>query len=105
MPATLPLSHALSQQPGHILFVTGEYPPMPGGVGAYTAELAAALVGRGWQVSVLTSRGAQTPHAEPHPGPPQLGEGAVSSLTSTRLLPHPGGGWEGVNYQKALFPV
>jgi glycosyltransferase involved in cell wall biosynthesis len=43
-----------SLQPGHILFVTGEYPPMAGGVGAYTAEVAKALVARGWQISVLT---------------------------------------------------
>jgi glycosyltransferase involved in cell wall biosynthesis len=49
----------LTQQPGHILFITGEYPPMPGGVGAYTAEVATALVARGWRVSVLTSVGAQ----------------------------------------------
>lgn len=41
--------------PRHILFVTGEYPPQLGGVGAYTAELGAALVARGWAVSVLTS--------------------------------------------------
>ena len=43
---------------GHILFITGEYPPMSGGVGAYTAEVAAALMGRDWQVSVLTSQSA-----------------------------------------------
>ena len=30
-------------KPLHIMFVTGEYPPMPGGVGAYTHELAKAL--------------------------------------------------------------
>jgi len=41
----------------HILFVTGEYPPQQGGVGAYTAELGRALVEQGIQVSVVTSRG------------------------------------------------
>ncbi len=40
----------------HVLFVTGEYPPMDGGVGAYTAELARALAARGIQVSIVTSR-------------------------------------------------
>lgn len=40
----------------HILFVTGEYPPMQGGVGAYTSELARALLESGTQVTVLTSR-------------------------------------------------
>ncbi len=42
----------------HILFVTGEYPPLEGGVGAYTAELGRALIDQGAQVSVLTSAGA-----------------------------------------------
>lgn len=49
----------LPDRPGHILFVVGEYPPMVGGVGAYTAMLGAALVQRGWQVSVLTHVDAQ----------------------------------------------
>jgi glycosyltransferase involved in cell wall biosynthesis len=44
----------------HVLFVTGEYPPMRGGVGAYTAALAQALVAAGVEVSVLTARQAQT---------------------------------------------
>jgi polysaccharide biosynthesis protein PslF len=38
-----------------VLFVTGEYPPMQGGVGDYTRELARALVRQGHLVSVLTS--------------------------------------------------
>ncbi len=60
MSATPSLSPQVSpQQPGHILFITGEYPPMSGGVGAYTAELGAALAHRGWRVSVLTSGAAQ----------------------------------------------
>ena len=42
----------------HILLVTGEYPPMQGGVGAYTAALAQALSALGVQVSVLTDRRA-----------------------------------------------
>ncbi|MGB8644783.1 MAG: glycosyltransferase family 4 protein [Anaerolineae bacterium] len=39
----------------HILFVTGEYPPMQGGVGDCTNEIANALAVLGFQVSVLTS--------------------------------------------------
>jgi glycosyltransferase involved in cell wall biosynthesis len=50
---------------GHIVFVTGEYPPMPGGVGAYTAELAAALVALGWRVSVLAGTQAAPTGATP----------------------------------------
>ncbi len=46
----------------HILFVTGEYPPMQGGVGAYTRELARALHAQGARVSVLTSQRAAQPN-------------------------------------------
>ena len=42
-----------SEQP-KVLFVTGEYPPMVGGVGRYTAELASALQVQGAQAAVLT---------------------------------------------------
>lgn len=51
----------------HLLFVTGEYPPLQGGVGAYTAELAAALAARGRRVSVLTSSAGQTPRTDAGP--------------------------------------
>jgi glycosyltransferase involved in cell wall biosynthesis len=47
--------------PHHILFVTGEYPPATGGVGAYTAELARALVDRGLRANVLTGAVAGVP--------------------------------------------
>lgn len=40
------------------MFITGEYPPMPGGVGAYTQELAKALRCLGAQVTVLTAQAA-----------------------------------------------
>jgi glycosyltransferase involved in cell wall biosynthesis len=38
----------------HVLFITGEYPPQPGGVGDYTQQLARALVKRHHHCSVLT---------------------------------------------------
>jgi glycosyltransferase involved in cell wall biosynthesis len=41
-----------------VLFITGEYPPLPGGVGDYTARLAAALEALGARVSVLARHGA-----------------------------------------------
>ena len=47
----------------HILMVTGEYPPMQGGVGAYTAALGQALAAQGVKVSVLTDRRASV-HTE-----------------------------------------
>src|SRR5258708_3711430 len=37
-------------------FVTGEYPPMQGGVGAFTQELARALVAQGHDIYILTDR-------------------------------------------------
>src|SRR5689334_17290138 len=39
-------------------FITGEYPPMEGGVGAFTRELALALIAQGHQVAVLTDQRA-----------------------------------------------
>jgi glycosyltransferase involved in cell wall biosynthesis len=45
----------------HILFVTGEYPPMQGGVGAYTRALALALRDYKVRISVLTSQRAAQP--------------------------------------------
>ena len=39
----------------HILFITGEYPPQTGGVGAYTEKLATALAESGYKSSVLTT--------------------------------------------------
>ncbi len=42
-----------------VLFVTGEYPPLPGGVGDYTANLRMALAVMGARTVVLTSRGAE----------------------------------------------
>jgi hypothetical protein len=35
-------------------FVTGEYPPMQGGVGAFTREVARAMAGAGHGVHVFT---------------------------------------------------
>lgn len=51
--------------PLRILFVTGEYPPMQGGVADYTRELSRALVGLGHEVGVLTSVGASQAPDEP----------------------------------------
>lgn len=39
----------------HVLFVTGEYPPMQGGVGDYTALLSRALRAQGAETTILTS--------------------------------------------------
>jgi glycosyltransferase involved in cell wall biosynthesis len=49
--------------PRRILFITGEYPPMQGGVADYTRELARALARAGQEVGILTSSKA-TPAPE-----------------------------------------
>jgi len=46
-------------EPFHVCFLTGEYPPMRGGVGDYTALLSAALAARGVTSSIVTSTGAR----------------------------------------------
>ncbi len=53
-----------------ILNVTGEYPPMEGGVGAYTAQLVAALAALGHENHVLTgcAPDLQPPEREADPG-------------------------------------
>ncbi len=53
-------------KPLHVMFVTGEYPPMPGGVGAYTHELAKALRSLGVQVTILTAEAACDPETAVH---------------------------------------
>ena len=53
-------------RPLHVMFVTGEYPPMPGGVGAYTQELAKAFRSLGVQVTVLTAEAACDPETAVH---------------------------------------
>jgi glycosyltransferase involved in cell wall biosynthesis len=40
-------------------FITGEYPPMEGGVGAFTRELAQAMAAEGHEIHIITSRGAR----------------------------------------------
>jgi glycosyltransferase involved in cell wall biosynthesis len=51
-----------------ILLVTGEYPPMQGGVGDYTRELGLALKALGTEVHVLTAKAAAAEHLRPHRG-------------------------------------
>lgn len=48
-----------------ILFVTGEYPPMQGGVADYTRALGLALVAAGQEVAVLTSNRASEAPVDP----------------------------------------
>lgn len=45
-------------------FVTGEYPPMEGGVGAFTQELAKAMAATGHEIHIITGRQARPPAAQ-----------------------------------------
>lgn len=49
-----------------VLFLTGEYPPMQGGVGDYTWLLGTACGAAGVDVHVLTSQAAGPAHLAPH---------------------------------------
>ena len=49
-----------------ILQVTGEYPPMQGGVADYTRELARALARSGHEIGILTSQQATPPPNDAH---------------------------------------
>ena len=83
---------------------------MPGGVGAYTAEIAAALVARGWQVSVLTSRAARpSVHAYPQT-PSEISVYPVMHnwrwhlfADGVRWAKKIGADWLHVQYQTAAF--
>ena len=48
----------------HVGLVTGEYPPMQGGVGAYTHLLARTLADQRHTVSVFSTMGAQSADAD-----------------------------------------
>jgi glycosyltransferase involved in cell wall biosynthesis len=52
---------------GHVCFLTGEYPPMQGGVADHTAYLAQHLVELGGEVDVITSRKAAATSQSPTP--------------------------------------
>ncbi len=56
---------AMADDIHRILLVTGEYPPMQGGVADYTRELARALAAAGQEVGVLTSSKARPAPADP----------------------------------------
>jgi len=55
----------MTTNPLRILFITGEYPPMQGGVADYTRELGRALVELGHDVGVLTAVDATKGWVEP----------------------------------------
>jgi len=89
----------------HILFITGEYPPMEGGVGAYTSELARALQARGVRVSVLTSATAsqvdQANQGTVHATIDRWGPGIWRDVP--KLAAEIGANWVHVQYQTAAF--
>lgn len=97
----------------HILFITGEYPPMRGGVGAYTAELAQALVGSGVQVSVLTARQVRSAMTSTSTAQPSAitvypvvarWDGRIW-WQAARLAQQIGATWLHVQYQTAAFAM
>ena len=95
----------------HVAFVTGEYPPMDGGVGAYTRALAQALATQGVRVSVITARVAQQDGAPDDSAPddgvtvhPVVDGWGWSMIGAVRTLADElGVDWLHVQYQTAAF--
>ena len=88
-----------------MLFVTGEYPPMVGGVGRFTAELASALQAQGAQIAVLTDEqvkaGAETDAVRVLPGRRSWGWRILSGIPACARAV--GAEWIHVQYQTAAF--
>ena len=90
----------------HILFVTGEYPPMRGGVGAYTATLADALMDHGVEVSVLSApQAAEAKHRSAVPIFPQKRWSPTIWYTVPHLARQIHADWIHVQYQTAAFSM
>ncbi|MBX3052732.1 MAG: glycosyltransferase family 4 protein [Caldilineaceae bacterium] len=94
----------------HILLVTGEYPPMQGGVGAYTAALGQTLAGQGLAVSVITHRRGTSLSPIPPLSPdyprtyPQISRWDWRSLGRIATLADElAADWVHVQYQTAAF--
>jgi len=51
-----------------IILICGEFPPSPGGIGSYTAQLAARLAAAGVDISVVAVNRPWDAPREPHPG-------------------------------------
>jgi glycosyltransferase involved in cell wall biosynthesis len=89
-----------------ILFVTGEYPPLEGGVGAYTAALGSALVAQGAQVGVLTGARAQGDHPPGVAVHTEIGRwGPGAPRRAAALAREVGAEWIHVQYQTAAFAM
>ncbi len=88
-----------------MLFVTGEYPPMVGGVGRFTAELARALQAQGAQSAVLTDEqvtaSAGTDAVRVLPGRDRWGWGILTDIPDCARAV--GAEWVHVQYQTAAY--
>ncbi|MDE0460829.1 MAG: glycosyltransferase family 4 protein [Caldilineaceae bacterium] len=88
-----------------VLFVTGEYPPMVGGVGRFTAELAGALQAQGARVAVLTDEqvtvSGESDAVRVLPGRRSWGWGILSEIPARARAV--GAEWVHVQYQTAAY--
>lgn len=89
----------------HILFVTAEYPPAPGGLGAYTATLGQALTDAGCRVSILTGQ-ATAPHNTPLPVYAEIPRwGWRIGRTVAQRAQELGATWVHVQYQTGAYAM
>jgi polysaccharide biosynthesis protein PslF len=88
-----------------ICLISAEYPPAPGGVGDYTACLAAALARAGRSTHVLTSRGPAAANDEPgvevHRVVRDWGWGCWSAVSGALRAIRPG--VAGIQYQTGAY--
>lgn len=98
----------------NILFITGEYPPQTGGVGAYTAELSHALIQLGLTVHVLTTQKIAVNHPVTRQQPTLAQDGPtlhplvdkwglLSAAIVRRVAEQTNADWIHVQYQTAAF--
>lgn len=80
----MPKSSTQAAAPLKIGIITGEYPPMQGGVGAYSRILAGELAAQGHDLFILTRTGAQNADARINFSPTIQNWGAGSLLTARR---------------------
>ena len=95
----------MSAEQPKVLFVTGEYPPMVGGVGRFTAELASALQAQGAQIAVLTDEqvkaAAETDAVRVVPGRRSWGWRILSDIPACARAA--GAEWVHVQFQTAAY--
>ncbi len=91
----------------HVILISGEFPPSPGGVGSYTAQLAAHLVAAGVDISVVAVHSPRDAPTDLDPGYNLLrltqSWGRTANRRLHRLADSGDHTWVHVQYQTGAF--